>query len=59
MLQTHDVPITDAQIKDYIPLGHLGEPEDIAKAALFLVSEDARQISGVGLPVDGGELCRG
>ncbi len=59
MLQTHDVPITDEQIKDFIPLGHLGEPEDIANAALFLASEDARQISGVGLPVDGGELCRG
>ncbi len=59
MLQTHDVPITNEQIKNFIPLGHLGEAEDIAKAALFLVSDDAHQITGVGLPVDGGELCRG
>ncbi len=39
-----------------IPLGRLGEPEDIARAALFLVSEDAKYITGVNLPVDGGWL---
>lgn len=39
------------------PLGRLGTPEDIANAALFLVSEDARHITGVTLPVDGGWLC--
>jgi NAD(P)-dependent dehydrogenase (short-subunit alcohol dehydrogenase family) len=39
------------------PLGRLGTPEDIAHAALFLVSEDARHITGVTLPVDGGWLC--
>ena len=39
------------------PIGRLGTPEDIANAALFLVSEDARHITGVTLPVDGGWLC--
>jgi meso-butanediol dehydrogenase / (S,S)-butanediol dehydrogenase / diacetyl reductase len=36
------------------PLGHPGAPEDIAKAVLFLASDDARFITGVTLPVDGG-----
>jgi NAD(P)-dependent dehydrogenase (short-subunit alcohol dehydrogenase family) len=58
MIKTHGL-ILNKQIKEMIPLGHLGEAEDIANAALFLVSDDARQITGVGLPVDGGELVRG
>lgn len=37
-----------------IPLHALGAPEDIAKAALFLVSEDANYITGQTLHVDGG-----
>ncbi|KAI9871562.1 MAG: hypothetical protein M1830_002751, partial [Pleopsidium flavum] len=36
------------------PFRGLGEPEDIAKAAVFLASEDASWITGVPLPVDGG-----
>lgn len=36
------------------PLGRVGEPEEIAGAALFLASEDASYITGVILPVDGG-----
>ncbi|HXG41740.1 MAG TPA: SDR family oxidoreductase [Dehalococcoidia bacterium] len=36
------------------PLGRIAEPEDIAKAVLFLASDDARMITGVALPVDGG-----
>lgn len=37
-----------------IPLGKLGETKDIANAVKFLVSEDARYITGVVLKVDGG-----
>jgi 3-oxoacyl-[acyl-carrier protein] reductase len=36
------------------PLNRLGEPEDIAKAAAFLLSQDASWITGETLTVDGG-----
>ncbi|ASR43268.1 3-oxoacyl-ACP reductase [Xanthomonas citri pv. mangiferaeindicae] len=39
---------------DRIPLGRLGEPVDIARAVLFLASDDAGFVTGVNLPVDGG-----
>lgn len=38
----------------WYPLGRVGLPEDVAKAALFLCSDDASWITGVTLPVDGG-----
>ena len=40
--------------EDRIPLGRVGTPEDVAKVALFLVSDDAAYLTGVVLPVDGG-----
>jgi len=36
------------------PIGYMGQPADIAEAALFLASDAARYITGVILPVDGG-----
>jgi NAD(P)-dependent dehydrogenase (short-subunit alcohol dehydrogenase family) len=36
------------------PLGRPGTPEDVAKAMLFLASDEAAFITGVALPVDGG-----
>jgi NAD(P)-dependent dehydrogenase (short-subunit alcohol dehydrogenase family) len=36
------------------PAGRLARPEEVAAAALFLVSDDASFVSGVALPVDGG-----
>ncbi|MGV9824915.1 SDR family oxidoreductase [Gordonia sp. NPDC003429] len=41
------------------PLGRLGEPEDIARAAAFLVSDQASWITGETLRVDGGLLATG
>lgn len=39
------------------PLGRVGEPEDIAAAIAFLASSDASWITGVTLPVDGGQTA--
>ena len=46
-------------IKKRTPLGRFGEPDDVAHAALFLVSKYAKFITGVTLPVDGGWLAYG
>ena len=40
-----------------IPLGRIGEPEDVAKAVVFLASDAAAFVTGVLLPVDGGNLA--
>ncbi|OQV08753.1 hypothetical protein CLAIMM_12976 [Cladophialophora immunda] len=40
------------------PLGGIGKPEDIAKAAVFLASDDAAWVTGIPLVVDGGYLAR-
>jgi NAD(P)-dependent dehydrogenase (short-subunit alcohol dehydrogenase family) len=40
-----------------IPLGRVGEPEDIAQCALFLASDEASWISGAAIVVDGGALA--
>jgi len=38
------------------PVGRLGQPEDVAHAALFLASEKSSFITGVGLNIDGGAI---
>jgi cyclopentanol dehydrogenase len=42
-----------------IPLGRVGEPEDIASCALFLASDEASWISGTEIVVDGGARAAG
>jgi 3-oxoacyl-[acyl-carrier protein] reductase len=42
------------KLSDQIPLGRLGEAEDVAKVALFLCSEDSAYITGEVISVNGG-----
>jgi NAD(P)-dependent dehydrogenase (short-subunit alcohol dehydrogenase family) len=41
-----------------IPMGRPGRPEELAHAALWLLSDDASYVTGIALPVDGGYVCR-
>jgi len=43
------------RISSSIPLGRYGKPEEIASAAAFLLSQDASFMTGVLMPVDGGQ----
>lgn len=48
--------IIDAYIQT-IPMGKLGEPEDLAALAVYLASDAARYMTGASLVIDGGYTC--
>ena len=48
-----------ARYKTRVPVGRIGEPEDIAHAALYLASDAATMITAAILPVDGGMRLTG
>jgi NAD(P)-dependent dehydrogenase (short-subunit alcohol dehydrogenase family) len=58
---THDV-LENTDFNNMVvsntPLGYVGEPIDIANAALYLASDDSKYVTGIILPVDGGWTCR-
>jgi meso-butanediol dehydrogenase / (S,S)-butanediol dehydrogenase / diacetyl reductase len=57
MLADPDSPFASELAR--IPLGRVGQPEDVANAVLFLVSDEAAYISGANIPVDGGAAAVG
>ncbi len=51
-------PVREAAIRDRIPAGRWGRPEDVVGAAVFLASAAADYVNGHVLAVDGGWLAR-
>ena len=54
-----DIAATTERIASMSPLGYAGVPDDIAAAALYLASDDARYVSGHTLVVDAGQTTAG
>ncbi|WP_233872618.1 SDR family NAD(P)-dependent oxidoreductase [Paraburkholderia adhaesiva] len=50
-------PGVEDVLKQLVPLGRLGQPDEIARAVLFLASSESSYIAGVELFVDGGSLA--
>ena len=53
-----DTPEKIEEAGAYIPMGRIGTPQELAKVAVFLLSDGASYITGVDLPVDGGLLLK-
>jgi acetoacetyl-CoA reductase len=55
MVRAIDPAVLEKRILPLIPVGRLGEPEEIARAVLFLVGDDAGFITGSTLSANGGQ----
>ena len=53
-VRTKANPELAAQVAFWQPLGVVGQPRDVADAAVYLASDEARFVTGIVLPVDGG-----
>ncbi|MDF2647192.1 MAG: short-chain dehydrogenase [Paenibacillus sp.] len=51
---TEGIAHLDPILSRMVPLNRMGEPEEIAKVALFLASEDSSFVQGAEISVDGG-----
>lgn len=52
--EQNDAAAVRAGLVSTVPMGRLGEPEEIAKAILFLASDDSSFVTGTDMAVDGG-----
>jgi acetoacetyl-CoA reductase len=55
MVKAIDPAVIEKNILPHIPVGRLGEPEEIARAVVFLASDDAGFITGSTVSVNGGQ----
>ena len=54
LMTDHQVEELKNDLKAQVPMGRLGTPDEIARAAVFLASDDSSYITGCELPVSGG-----
>ena len=55
MVKAIDPAVVEKAILPYIPVGRLGEPEEIARAVVFLVADEAAFITGSTISANGGQ----
>ncbi len=55
MVKAIDPAVVEKSILPHIPVGRLGEPEEIARAVVFLAGDDAGFITGSTLTINGGQ----
>lgn len=53
-----DMDAARAEVGDLHPLGHMGDPDDIAWGAVYLASDEAKFVTGSSLVIDGGYTAR-
>ena len=46
--------VAEGKLARQIPLGHIGEPEDVANAAVYLASDESKFMTGAEIKLDGG-----
>ena len=49
-----DVNVAGAELARQVPMGKIGEPDDIANAVLYLALDESKFVTGAELKVDGG-----
>jgi NAD(P)-dependent dehydrogenase (short-subunit alcohol dehydrogenase family) len=49
---------SNAALVALTPMGRGGEPEEVSGAVVYLASDEARYVTGIELPVDGGYLAQ-
>jgi len=59
LLWASDLESARLALRDAVPLGHIGDPDDIAKWVDYLTRPDETFITGAVLPVDGGQTLNG